>query len=438
MPEAHESGPASAVPQSEPGTTTMNTTKNTSMKWRGLDTSWVLSLFGTAVGAGILFLPIRAGSGGLWPLIIMTLLIGPMTYLSHRALSRFVVHSANPGADITRVVEEYFGAGAGKLITILYFLSIYPIVLIYGVGITNTVDSLLVNQLGMASPPRWLLSAILIALMMAVMVSGERIILMVNGWVVYPLIAILIGVSLYLIPSWSFEGLTDAQPVSTMLLTVWITIPVLVFAFNHSPAISQFSLAMKRHYPDKAPEKAAQILKVNAIMLVLFTMGFVFSCVFALGPTELANAREANLPVLSHLANVHGSPVIAYLGPVIAITAIMSSFFGHYFGAAEGATGIVRGFTGGDNSRLDPKTVRTGVAVFIFITTWLAAIVNPSILGLIETISGPVIASILYLMPMYAIHKVERLKPYRGKLSNIFITIAGLAAVTSILFSFVQ
>lgn len=409
-----------------------------STKWTGLDTSWVLSLFGTAVGAGILFLPIRAGSGGLWPLIIMTLLIGPMTFLSHRALSRFVLHSANPGADITRVVEEYFGSGAGKLITILYFFAIYPIVLIYGVGITNTVDSLLVNQLGIASPPRWILSAVLIALMMAVMVSGERIILMVTGWVVYPLIFILIGVTLYLIPSWSFTGLTDAQPVPAMLLTVWITIPVLVFAFNHSPAISQFSLAMERHYGKDAPRKSSQILKVNAFMLVLFTMGFVFSCVFALGPDGLAAAREANLPVLSHLANVHGSPVIAYLGPIIAITAIMSSFFGHYFGAAEGAAGIVRGFTGGDDSRISPRTVKKGIAVFIFITTWLAAIANPSILGLIETIAGPVIASILYLMPMYAIHKIDRLKPYRGQLSNVFITIAGIAAVTSILFSFVQ
>jgi serine transporter len=35
-------------------------------------------------------------------------------------------------------VEEHFGVGAGKLITLLYFFAIYPIVLIYGVGITNT------------------------------------------------------------------------------------------------------------------------------------------------------------------------------------------------------------------------------------------------------------------------------------------------------------
>ena len=59
--------------------------------------SWTIGLFGTAVGAGILFLPINAGLGGMWPLIIATVLIWPMTYFSHRALSRMVVASREPG-----------------------------------------------------------------------------------------------------------------------------------------------------------------------------------------------------------------------------------------------------------------------------------------------------------------------------------------------------
>jgi serine transporter len=33
-------------------------------KWHGEDTVWVLGLFGTAIGAGVLFLPINAGIGG--------------------------------------------------------------------------------------------------------------------------------------------------------------------------------------------------------------------------------------------------------------------------------------------------------------------------------------------------------------------------------------
>ena len=123
--------------------------------WSKQDTTWVISLFGTAVGAGILFLPINAGMGGFWPLVVMALLVGPMTYLAHRGLARFVLSSKKPNADITEVVEEHFGVGAGKLITLLYFFAIYPIVLIYGVGITNTVESFLVNQLQMTAPPRW-------------------------------------------------------------------------------------------------------------------------------------------------------------------------------------------------------------------------------------------------------------------------------------------
>jgi len=101
--------------------------------------TWALGLFGTAVGAGILFLPINAGMGGIWPLIVITIIVGPMTYYAHRGLARFVLSSKNPGQDITYVVQEHFGTTGGRLITLLYFLAIYPILLIYGVGITNTV-----------------------------------------------------------------------------------------------------------------------------------------------------------------------------------------------------------------------------------------------------------------------------------------------------------
>ncbi|MDX7751925.1 HAAAP family serine/threonine permease, partial [Aeromonas caviae] len=59
--------------------------------WRRHDTHWVISLFGTAVGAGILFLPINLGLGGIWPLVIVAVLAGPMTFLAHRGLARFVL-----------------------------------------------------------------------------------------------------------------------------------------------------------------------------------------------------------------------------------------------------------------------------------------------------------------------------------------------------------
>lgn len=155
--------------------------------------------------------------------------------------------------------------------------------LIYGIGITNTVDSLMVNQLGMGSLPHWLLSGVLIALMMLVMVSSQRIMLIVTQWLVYPLIAILLFVTLYLIPSWKLDGLTAAPSAGDLLMSIWLVIPVLVFAFNHSPAISQFSLATQRQYGPRASERASVVLRRTAALLVIFTMGFVWSCVLSLG-----------------------------------------------------------------------------------------------------------------------------------------------------------
>ncbi|WP_065188237.1 serine/threonine transporter [Shewanella woodyi] len=402
--------------------------------WTRQDTTWMLSLFGTAVGAGILFLPINAGMGGFWPLVMMAIIIGPMTYLAHRGLSRFVCSSQKQSSDITHVVEEYFGVGAGKAITLLYFFAIYPIVLIYGVGITNTIDSFIVNQLGMASPPRWLLSGVLILAMMSVMVSGEKLMLKVTQFLVYPLVAILAFMSLYLIPSWKMDALTQIPTTGEFLGTVWLTIPVLVFAFNHSPAISQFSVSLKREHGVNAAKKADVILRNTSMMLVGFVMLFVFSCVLSLSPAQLAESKAQNLPILSYLANVHASGFVSYFGPIIAVIAIVSSFFGHYLGATEGLKGIITKQLRSSNKEVSDKKINKFILGFMFFTIWGVAIINPSILGMIEALGGPIIAAILYLMPMYAVYKVPALKAYRGRISNIFVIIAGLLAMTAILF----
>lgn len=59
--------------------------------WRKTDTMWMLGLYGTAIGAGVLFLPINAGVGGMIPLIIMAILAFPMTFFAHRGMTRFVL-----------------------------------------------------------------------------------------------------------------------------------------------------------------------------------------------------------------------------------------------------------------------------------------------------------------------------------------------------------
>lgn len=413
-------------------------------KLNKFDLQWILGLFGTAVGAGILFLPIRAGTGGFFPLIIMIALIFPMTYLAHRALSMFVLSSSNKYNDITNVVEENFGNVTGNIITVLYFFAIYPICLAYGVGITNTVNSFLVNQLGFAELPRWLLAFSLITLMMLVMIKGKHFMLKVTTWMVYPLIACLFFFSLYLIPSWNLSSVnvTEMPSFGDFMIVVWATIPVLVFAFNHSPAISSFSVDTRYYYDEKhiAEKKANQILLKTSILLTTFVMFFVVSCVLTLSSEQLLEAREQNIPILSYIANLNTqNSFLLYFGPFIAFIAIASSFFGHYLGAQEGLNGIIFKQLKNKNKEASPKLVNGFTTAFIYISMILVAIVNPSILGFIEDLGGPIIAAILFLMPIYAIYKIPALAKYRNnKIANSFVFIMGIVAMSGIVYKLVS
>lgn len=411
---------------------------NSASRWQTSDTMWVLSLYGTAIGTGVLFLPINAGVGGVLPLIIMAIIAFPMTFFAHRGLCRFVLSGKNPGEDITEVVEEHFGIGVGKLITLLYFFAIYPILLVYGVAMTNTVDSFIVHQMGLPSPPRALLSLLLIIGMIGIVRFGEGFILKAMSALVFPFIAILMLLALYLVPNWSgaiFQHTSMPKSGSGILITLWLALPVMVFAFNHSPIISAFSVAKRTECGQDAEKKCSRILAYSHVMMVLTVMFFVFSCVLSLSPAELMEAKLQNITILSYLANHLNTPIIAYVAPIIAFVAISTSFFGHYLGARESFNGIIIKSLRSKGKRINSDKLNRITAFFILITCWAVATLNPSILGMIENLGGPIIAMLLFIMPMYAIHKVPAMRKYSGHISNLFVVIIGLTAISAILYS---
>ncbi|MGL4600086.1 MAG: HAAAP family serine/threonine permease [Plesiomonas sp.] len=413
---------------------------NALMKWSKSDITWMLGLYGTAVGAGTLFLPIEAGIGGIWPLLVMTILALPMTFFAHRALCRFVLSgSGRQGDDITEVVEEHFGSKAGYLITFLYFFAIYPILLVYSVAITNTVESFMLNQLHMTPPPRAILSLVLIVGLMAIVGCGEKLIVKAMSVLVFPFVAVLVFMSLYLIPEWNTSIFhyvpAGGDGVMNIAKTLWLVIPVMVFSFNHSPIISSFAVDQKQQYGALADKKSSRILLMSHIMMVITVMFFVFSCVLSLSPAELAQAKADNISILSYLANKFQNPVIAYLAPMIAFVAITKSFLGHYLGTREGLNGLVLKAARSKGKTVQTKTLNRITAVFILLTTWGIATLNPSILHIIEMLGGPVIALLLFIMPMYAVRKVPAMKKYAGSPSNIFVTLVGCIAISAIFYT---
>ncbi|TBL48006.1 HAAAP family serine/threonine permease, partial [Klebsiella oxytoca] len=127
-----------------------------------------------------------------------------------------------------------------------YFFAIYPIVLVYSVAITNTVESFIVHQMHMTAPPRAILSLVLIVGIMCIIRFGEQAIVKAMSVLVFPFVAILMVLALYLIPEWngaildtlSFDHASTSGMSQGLLVTLWLAIPVMVFSFNHSPIIS--------------------------------------------------------------------------------------------------------------------------------------------------------------------------------------------------------
>ncbi|WP_417896723.1 aromatic amino acid transport family protein, partial [Bacillus toyonensis] len=310
-------------------------------KWNKQDTTWALSLFGTAIGAGVLFLPINAGSGGLLSLLLITILAYPVMYYSHRALAKMIYASNSADEGITGTIREYFGNKASIIFNIVYFVSIYTIVLMYSVALTNTASSFIVHQLHMPEPPRAILSLVLALGLIAILNFGQDITVKIMSMLVYPFIASLLFIAISLIPQWntsmlSFSNVSTASTGTGYFGTILMILPIIVFSFNHSPMISSFVMKQRATYGIEATDaKCAQIQKVCYIMTFSVVMFFVWSSTLSLTPNDLMMAKEQNLSILSYLANELNSPVITIAAPIIAFTAITKSFLGHYIGAYE-------------------------------------------------------------------------------------------------------
>lgn len=408
------------------------------LRWHSNDHVWMLSLFGTAIGAGTLFLPIAAGIGGIWPLILVSFIIFPMIFYSHRALCRFVLASSSKGGGLKEAAAEHLGTKGAHIVSILYFLAVFPILLMYSIAMTNTSQSFMVNQCGLHAPHRSVTALALLLIMMSVIRFDHKKVLRLMSTLVYPFIASLLFFSIYLIPHWHgavfHQQAMSVDSAHATYTSVYLLIPTIIFAFNHTAIISSFAISQKKQYGLLADKKSTQILRNSHILMIVTVMFFVFSCVLSLSPEDLAKAKAENLSILSYFANTYHLSFIKWLAPVVALVAVSNSFLGHYMGASESIFGL---FTlSARRQEKCERSTRMGLLIdaLILFSCWLIATLNPDILSMIQSVNGPVVAMILFILPMYAIQKVPALKKFKSAFSDLFMWAIGLIAISGIIY----
>lgn len=403
------------------------------MKMNAIDRGWVLTCFGTAVGAGILFLPIQAGLGGIWPTLALTLIIFPVTYVAHRGITR-IVASCSKETDIIGAVEQDLGHVAGFVVSVLYFLSIITICVGYATGITNTVNSFLTHQMNMTEVPRPLLAFILLAIMTAILLGNRELMIKVTSALTYPLIILLAVLSLYMIPKWNTSIFNRPFSGGDFFHNLFLLLPVLVFAMNFSPVCSSLGAFYRKNSasPEEAVSRSDNVVKWTALVLLVFVMFFVLSLLLSTTPEMLQDARDKNIDVLTALSLAFDQPILVWIPPVISFLAITSSYFGHFTGTREGLTGIIiRLMTWGSaekRERINFDRMNVVLTIGLFVLLWLLAVYNPSILTIIGALSAPIIAIYAYLMPVMLMKRVPRLRIYQSPWGAL-VFIIGLAGI---------
>ena len=400
--------------------------------WSKDETLWSFALYGTAVGAGTLFLPIQLGSAGAIVLFITALVAYPLTYWPHRALAQFILSSNTKGNEgITGAVSHYYGKKIGNLITTLYFIAFFVVVQIYAVAITNSLTEQLAKHLTVDTTVRVLVSLGVVLVLNLIFLMGRHITIKVMGFLVFPLIAYFLFVSLYLIGSWQPSLLTSQMAVDRHTLhQVWISIPVMVFAFSHTPIISTFAVDRREKFGDGAMDKCKKIMKVAYLIICLSVLFFVFSCLLSIPPSYIVAAKEEGVTILSALSMMPSSPAwLGISGIVVAIIAMSKSFLGTYFGVIEGATEIVKSSLNQVGIKKSRAFNRAISIMGVSLITFAVCCINPNAISMIYAISGPLIAMILFIMPTLSTYLIPSLKPYRS-IGSLLTLVVGVLCVS--------
>lgn len=400
--------------------------------WSKEETLWSFALYGTAVGAGTLFLPIQLGAAGAVVLFITALVAWPLTYWPHRALCQFIL-SANTHASvgITGAVSHYYGKKIGNLITALYFVAFFVVVLIYAVAITNSLAEQISHYRPVDLPLRALLSLGVVLLLNLIFLTGRQTTIKVMGMLVFPLIAYFLFLSIYLIGSWQPSLLTTQMEVNTHTMhQVWLSIPVMVFAFSHTPIISTFAIDRREKYGEQAMGKCKKIMKVAYLIICLSVLFFVFSCLMSIPPSYINAAKNEGVTILSALSMVPNSPSwLSISGIIVAVVAMSKSFLGTYFGVIEGASEMVKSSLNQVGVRKS-RSFNRGLSIMLVSTlTFIVCCINPNAISMIYAISGPLIAMILFIMPTLSTYLIPALKPYRS-IGSLITLIVGLMCVS--------
>lgn len=419
-------------------TNIINNIASPTSAWKFKDTIWSMGVYGATVGAGVLFLPVEIAMRGPLVYLLLIILSLPLSMIPHMLICRVFMREEGPKDKSLPLFNSFFDHKGKKAIKVFYCFSNFPVTLVYGISLVNAINSYVITHLHLPGINRAVLSFIVVAILFLLLSRGRDKVVGMMSVLVLPFAVTVTLIAAFQIPQWNLANVMPAihgvgqQPAGNSLKNIWLTIPLITFAFCSVPLMSPLA-SFYREAGHGGEKKSVRVIKVAYFSIYASIIFFVTSCLLSIPHDVFALAKSQNLNVLSVLQKDNSNIVLFYIAPFIAIIGMTKSFLGICLSVAETFARMVSDALG-EKEDTPHKKGKLIAWLIMFGISYVIVYINPDVIELIEKFCGPLQAIFLFLIPVYLIYSRSALKSLRGIRPLVVLT-GGILTVSALFYS---
>ncbi len=359
-----------------------------------------LLVTGTAIGAGMLALPVATCLGGFVPACLIYLIC--WLFMAAAGLLLLEICLWMPeDANIISMASHLLGP-AGKLVSwVLYIFLFYCLMIAYTSGGGNFMG-LVIEKLTGYAVPRWCSLALFVVIFGLIVHFGARLVDRVNAILIIGLIATYVG--------FAVVGSSEVDLSRLQQTDLWqgiLALPIVFASFSYQGIIPSLT-----NYLRRSAKKVRFAIWVGTglpFLIYILWEFLILGIIPVEGPNGLLQTKEAGLSAVEPLRHLLATPWVSALGQGFAFFALTTSFLGVGLGLtdflADGLKIPKRGFN------------KWALTLTVFIPPFFIAYGNPAIFLKALTYAGGIGCAILLgLLPVIMVW-VGRYR--RGYMSHI-------------------
>lgn len=366
---------------------------------------------GTAIGAGMLALPIATASGGLFPAWIVYCLCWLFSMCTGLLFIEIALWLA-PGANIVTMAHKLLGPGGRMAAWLLYIFLFYSLTIAYIAGGGN----LLANFLGLSAANPWL-TFLFVLLFGTFVYFGTKAVGTFNSVMMIGLVLAYIGFVIF-----GFENVR-LEPFEKMDFSMaFLALPIIFTSFSYQGVIPSLL-----EYMDRDPRKMKlSVIIGSTIPFVCYILwDFLIKSIIPVeGAHGLVEAGKMGMTAVDPLSYYVPGSAILVLGKCFAFFALTTSFLGVTLGLLD--------FLADSLKIKKKKWNRFGLCVLIYVPPFIIATINPTIfLKALGYAGGFGCAILLGLLPIMMVWsgrygKEKEMLPGRLFGGRILLSLLGL------------